>query len=79
MDDRRPYAVEPTEGGSAACNQNRREGTAVTPQNLASTLILAIGSAKPRSKFVSWFLDDDAVEQLVTIVAVDVAEKERIA
>jgi len=60
-------------------SQMRREGVATTPQNLASALILAFGNAKPRSRVVSWFLDDDVVGQLITIVAADVAEEERIA
>jgi hypothetical protein len=59
--------------------QMRREGTAVTPQNLASALILAISNARPRSAIVSWFLDNEVVDRLVTIVAADVAEEKRTA
>jgi hypothetical protein len=60
-------------------SQMRREGMAITSQKLASALILAISSAKPRSALVSWFLDDGVVEQIVTIVAANVAEEGRIA
>jgi hypothetical protein len=51
----------------------RRDGIAVTAENIATGLMLVVGTAQPRSRFVPWHLDDVTVEKMIAVVANDLA------
>jgi hypothetical protein len=57
----------------------RREGLAPTAENIATALVLAVGTARPRSRLVPWHLDDVVVEKMIAIVSDDVAATVTVA
>jgi hypothetical protein len=59
-----------------AVNLLQCEGIPPTVENLTTRLVLTVGTATPRSRFVPWHLDDVTVEQMIAVVAKEVAAKE---
>jgi hypothetical protein len=57
----------------------RREGLTLCVQNIATGLLLAAGSAKPRSRLVPWHLDDTTVEKMIGVVARELAAMLKVA
>ena len=52
----------------------RCEGLPPSAENIATKLVLTVGAAKPRSRFVPCPLDDVTVEKAIGLVAADVAK-----
>ena len=49
----------------------RRDGLAVTPENLKASLMIAVVDARPRSLLAPWISDDRIVEKLIAVVVRD--------
>lgn len=49
------------------------DGVPPTADNIGLKLVLIVGTARPRSKFVPWGLDDMTVEQMIMVVAKELA------
>jgi hypothetical protein len=45
--------------------QLRRDGVALTRENLKSALVMAVGTVRPRSMLCGWVTDDRVIEQLI--------------
>lgn len=43
----------------------KRDGVAVTSENVRSALTLAVGTVRPRSMLGGWVTDDHVIEQLI--------------
>jgi hypothetical protein len=51
----------------------RRDGISPTAESIASGLLIAVGTARPRSRLVPWHLHDATVEKMIAIVANELA------
>jgi hypothetical protein len=49
----------------------RREGISITQANLGSELMMMVGSARPRSRFVPWNVPDAAVTKMIDVVVAE--------
>lgn len=59
------------QAGHEEAERLRRDGLAVTPENLKASLMVAVVDARPRSLLVPWITDDGIIEKLIAVVVRD--------